>query len=239
MKQSRLWLLAFCLVGLVGCASIPEGQQADGRDPWERYNRAVFSFNMEVDTAVVKPLAEGYQAAVPEVIRGMVRHFFGNLNDLVTSVHHLLQGEPTEALTAAGRFLVNSTLGFFGVSDPASELGLAKSREDFGLTLGVWGAEPGPYLVLPLLGPSTVRDGLGTAVDMTLDPLDPIFDSSQSAQNTAVGLRLLDTRVSLLGLEPALSALSFDRYSAVRDAYLARRAQQVNPNAPFREETED
>ena len=134
---------------------------------------------------------------------------------------------------------MNSTLGFFGVSDPASELGLAKSREDFGLTLGVWGAESGPYLVLPLLGPSTVRDGLGTAVDMTLDPLDPVFDSSQSAQNTAVGLRLLDTRVSLLGLEPALSALSFDRYSAVRDAYLARRAQQVNPNAPFRDETEE
>lgn len=229
-RRLRLWM-ACCLVGLVGCASLPEGQQADPRDPWERYNRAVFAFNSEVDAALVKPLAQGYQAVVPEVFRHMIRNFFGNLEDLVTSIHHVLQAEPREAATSAGRFLVNSTVGFLGIADPASEFGLAKSREDFGLTLGVWGAAPGPYFVLPLLGPSTVRDALGTVADRAADPVDPLFSPTQAEQNAAIGLKLLDTRVTLLGIEAALYTMSFDRYFAVREAYLARRAQQVNPNA--------
>lgn len=227
------------MAGLVGCASLPDGHQADPRDPWERYNRAMFHFNTELDSALIRPLAQGYQAAVPELFRGMVRNFFGNLGDLATSANHLLQAEPVPAATSAGRFLVNSTIGVFGIADPASEFGLQKSREDFGLTLGVWGSGPGPYLVLPLLGPSSLRDGLGTAVDRATDPIDPLFAPTSVQQNAAIGLRLLDTRARLLSAESALDTLSFDRYMAVREAYLARRAQQVNPDASPRWEPEE
>jgi phospholipid-binding lipoprotein MlaA len=196
----------------------------------------MFSFNTELDAAVVKPLAQGYQAVGPELFRGMVRNFFGNLGDLVTSLNHALQAEPVPAATSAGRFLVNSTVGILGIADPASKFGLQKSREDFGLTFGVWGSGPGPYLVLPLLGPSSLRDGLGTAVERALDPLDPLFSLSSAQQNVATGLRLLDTRARLLSFESALDTLSFDRYMAVREAYLARRAQQVDPDALTRRE---
>lgn len=223
-------------MGLMGCAGLPKGHEADPRDPWERYNRAMFSFNTELDAAVVKPLAQGYQAVGPELFRGMVRNFFGNLGDLVTSLNHALQAEPVPAATSAGRFLVNSTVGILGIADPASEFGLQKSREDFGLTFGVWGSGPGPYLVLPLLGPSSLRDGLGTAVERALDPLAPLFSLSSAQQNVATGLRLLDTRARLLSFESALDTLSFDRYMAVREAYLARRAQQVDPDALTRRE---
>lgn len=231
MRAGRRWLLGLCAMGLMGCASLPEGHEADPRDPWERYNRAMFTFNTELDTAVVKPLAQGYQAVVPELFRGMVRNFFGNLGDLVTSLNHALQAEPVSAATSAGRFLVNSTVGILGIADPASEFGLQKSREDFGLTLGVWGSGPGPYIVLPLLGPSSVRDGIGTVVDRAVDPLDPLFSLTSAELNLATGLRLLDTRARLLSVESALDTLSFDRYLAVREAYLARRAQQVDPDA--------
>ena len=236
MRAGRLWLLGLCAMGLVGCASLPEGHEADPRDPWERYNRAMFTFNTELDTAVVKPLAQGYQAVVPELFRVMVRNFFGNLGDLGTGLNHVLQAEPVPAATSAGRFLVNSTVGILGIADPASDFGLQKSREDFGLTLGVWGASPGPYLVLPFLGPSSVRDGLGNAVEGAIDPIDPLFSLSSAQQNMAKGLRILDTRARLLSVESALDTLSFDRYLAVREAYLARRAQQVDPDASTRRE---
>jgi phospholipid-binding lipoprotein MlaA len=239
MRRGGLWVIGFLMAGLMGCASLPEGHQADPRDPWERYNRAMFSFNTELDTALVRPLAQGYQAAVPELFRGMVRNFFANLDDVITTVNHFLQAEPVPAATSAGRFLVNSTIGVLGIADPASEFGLQKSREDFGLTLGVWGSGPGPYLVLPLLGPSSLRDGLGTAVDRVADPIDPLFSPSSAQQNAAIGLRLLDTRARLLSAESALDTLSFDRYMAVREAYLARRAQQVNPDASPRWEPEE
>lgn len=239
MILRRLLLLGVCLGGLVGCASLPDGHLANARDPWERYNRTVFAFNSELDAAVVKPLAQGYQAVVPELFRTMVRNFFDNLGDLSSSLHHLIQAEPSQAAMAGGRFLVNSTVGFLGIADPASELGLPKSREDFGLTLGVWGVQPGPYLVLPLFGPSTVRDGIGFAVDRAIDPFVPLFSPSQAEQNSALGLKILDARVTFLSLEAALYAMSFDRYFAVREAYLARRAQQVNPNDSPRRELDE
>ena len=239
MRTLRLWLVCLSLACISGCASLPAGHVTHPNDPWERYNRAVFSFNSELDRAVVKPLAQGYEKYIPELFQSMVRNFFGNLSDLVSSVHHALQAEPSQAASAGGRFLVNTTLGFLGIADPASDFGLEKSNEDFGLTFGVWGADAGPYLVLPLLGPSSVRDGLGRFVDLATDPFSSLFDPTPSAQNATTGLRLISTRAALLSLEPAFDLMAFDRYQSVRDAYLARRAQLVNPDASLEEYLEE
>jgi phospholipid-binding lipoprotein MlaA len=226
------WTRLLCLgvlLGLsAGCASLPEGHQADPRDPFERYNRAMFNFNTEVDEAILKPVAQGYRDHVPDLIQKGVGNFFGNLSDMITSIHHLLQGEGTKAGQAAGRVLVNTTIGILGLADPASEMGLPKTKEDFGQTLGRWGAEPGAYIVLPLLGPSTARDTIGTVADFATDPFDQIFVVDSSTEWAVRGTRVIDTRAGLLGVESTLDALSFDRYLSVRDAYLARRAQQVS-----------
>jgi phospholipid-binding lipoprotein MlaA len=219
------------LAGLGGCASLPAGHVKDERDPWERYNRAVYTFNDTLDRNLIKPAAEIYRDYVPEVFQLLVRNFFGNLADVSTSIHHLLQGKPSEAGESAARVLFNTTLGFAGLGDPASEMGFAKTSEDFGQTLAVWGARPGPYFMLPLLGPSTVRDSFGTVADMRLDPVDGVIPSGDG-RIAAFTLIALDRRKTLLGAEGTLDALSFDRYSGLRDAFLARRRSQVYDGDP-------
>ena len=225
LRRACLWVF---LVLAAGCASLPEGHQSDPRDPFERYNRAMFDFNTEVDEAILKPVAQGYRNHVPDPIQKGVGNFFGNLSDMVTTIHHLLQGEGTKAGQTAGRVLVNTTIGILGLADPASDMGLPKTKEDFGQTFGRRGAEPGAYIVLPLLGPSTARDTVGTVADFATDPFDQIFTVDTSTEWTVRGTRVIDTRAGLLGMESTLDALSFDRYLSVRDAYLARRAQQVS-----------
>jgi phospholipid-binding lipoprotein MlaA len=235
MIRSRGWLarlrLTCAVVGLAvfsGCASLPAGHQADARDPWERYNRAMFEFNTQVDEAVIKPVAEGYKEYVPEPIRTAFGNFFSNLGDIVNTLHHLLQGEPAKAGNSATRVVINTTVGVLGLGDPAGTMGYAKTNEDFGQTFGRWGSEPGPYFVIPLLGPSTVRDTVGRVADFAVDPFEQIFSVGTSTEWTLRGTRIVDARAGLLDLESTLDALSFDRYLSVRDAYLARRAQQVN-----------
>ena len=224
----RLVCLGTFLALAAGCASLPEGHQSDPRDPFERYNRAMFDFNTEVDEAILKPVAQGYRNHVPDLIQKGVGNFFGNLSDMVTTIHHLLQGEGTKAGQTAGRVLVNTTIGILGLADPASDMGLPKTKEDFGQTFGRLGAEPGAYIVLPLLGPSTARDTLGTVADFVADPFDQIFSVDAAARWAVRGTRLVDTRAGLLEVGSTLDAMSFDRYLSVRDAYLARRAQQVS-----------
>ena len=226
--KARLVCALVCLAVLSGCASLPAGHQADARDPWERYNRAMFEFNTQVDEAVIKPVAEGYKEYVPEPVRTAFGNFFSNLGDIVNTLHHLLQGEPSKAGNAAARVVINTTVGVLGLGDPAGSMGYSKTNEDFGQTFGRWGLEPGPYFVLPLLGPSTVRDTVGRAADFAADPFEQIFTVGTSTEWTLRGTRIVDTRAGLLDMESTLDALSFDRYLSVRDAFLARRAQQVN-----------
>ncbi len=226
--------IAACLALLssVGCASFPAGRVQDSRDPFESYNRAVFEFNEQLDRSVVKPAAEAYRDYVPDLFQFLARNFFGNIRDVPTAVHHGLQGKPKRAVDTAARVVINTTIGFFGLGDPASELGYAKTSEDFGETLGRWGVGPGPYFVLPLLGPSTIRDTVGTALDMTVDPTMETVLPRSSDRVAAFGVRALDRRVEFMAMEGALSAISFDRYSAVREAYLARRLSQVYDGDP-------
>jgi phospholipid-binding lipoprotein MlaA len=219
------------LVTMSGCASLPAGHSPDERDPWERYNRAVYEFNDKVDKAIIKPVAEAYRDYVPDLFQFLIRNFFGNLRDIATSVHQLAQGKPAEAGQSAARVVFNSTIGFLGLGDPASEMGFAKTSEDFGQTFGVWGAKPGPYFVIPLLGPSTVRDTIGLGFDLSLDPKDAVF-TVNADRTAATAVVAIDRRKELLEAEGTLDALAFDRYSSLRDTYLARRRSQVYDGDP-------
>jgi phospholipid-binding lipoprotein MlaA len=218
-------------VAVSGCASLPAGHAPDERDPWERYNRAVYQFNDSVDRAVIKPVAEVYRDYFPDLFKFLLGNFFSNLKDVATTVHHLAQGKPAQAGESASRVLFNTTIGFFGLGDPASEMGFNKSSEDFGQTFGVWGAQPGPYVVLPLLGPSTVRDTIGLGFDMSFDPAKEAIESG-SERSAANALIVIDRRASLLQAEGTLDAISFDRYAGFRNAFLARRLSQVYDGDP-------
>ena len=220
---SRLVFLTLPFVLLTGCASLPPGHTVDERDPWERYNRAMFSFNDGLDKAVLKPVAQTYKATIPEVIRNRVTNFFSNLSDLASVVHHSLQAEPKPALESSGRFVVNSTVGLLGLFDPASSLGLARTNEDAGLTLGRWGVGHGPYIMLPLLGPSSLRDTVGTAADMRMDLTDELLNPDSAERITLTGVRVVDLRTRLLEIEKGVDLISFDRYVSVRSGYFARR----------------
>lgn len=169
----RTSLLAIAsILAATGCASSPETATADAvYDPLEGWNRGVYGFNNAVDGAVLEPVAKGYRAVTNEPIRGGVSNFLSNLNQPVVFVNTVLQGKPEASLDTVGRFLLNSTVGIAGVFDPASAAGVPKHREDFGQTLGVWGVPNGAYLMLPFMGPSNVRDALGSGVDRAFDPL--------------------------------------------------------------------
>jgi phospholipid-binding lipoprotein MlaA len=205
----------------------------------ENWNRGVFKFNDAVDRAVVKPAAEGYVKVVPQPARTGVTNFFSNLSDVPTAFNSLLQLKVGDAITDVTRFAVNSTLGFLGFIDVASALKLPKHREDFGQTLGYWGVGSGPYLVLPLLGPSTARDGPAIFVDSLVDPLWQTNDIV--ARNWLAAERFFDARVNLLGATGFAEHAAIDRYTFIRDIYLERRKNLIldgkdtrrpDPNAP-------
>lgn len=227
----RRFVLLLALMAAAGCAHLPAGHIGDPRDPWERYNRAVFEFNDTLDRAVVKPVAEAYRDYVPELAQRSLRNVFSNLRDVIITAHQLLQGKPQAAVTAGSRVLINSTIGALGLGDPASEMGLIKTNEDFGQTFGRWGIGPGPYFVLPLLGPSTVRDTIGTLADFNFDPIGSVFEQG-AGRNIVYGLIAIDRRKDLLDAQDTIEALSFDRYSGVRDAWLARRRSLVYDGEP-------
>ena len=223
MLRRVLFACLLPFVFLTGCVSLPPGHVADERDPWERYNRVMFSFNEGVDKAVLKPVVQTYKANIPEVIRDRVSNFFGNLSDLASVVHHTLQAEPRSALESTGRFVVNSTVGLLGLFDPATSIGLSRTNEDAGLTLGRWGVGHGPYVMLPLLGPSSLRDALGTAADMQMDLTGEILNPDTTQRVALNSLRVVDVRTRLLELEKGVDLISFDRYVSVRSAYFGRR----------------
>ena len=215
--------LAACLL-LGACATLPPNTQRDARDPFERYNRAMYRFNRGLDKAVLRPAARGYVRIVPQPIRTGVHNFLSNLAYPRTLVNDALQGKLKDSGTDLARFSANTVLGL-GFFDPATAMGLDKHEEDFGQTLGRWGVASGPYLMLPLLGPSTVRDGLGRLPDEYTTPRHYVKDSK--VRWGLAALDVFDTRVGLLDSEHLLEQ-SFDEYSFVRNAYLRRRNFQVH-----------
>jgi phospholipid-binding lipoprotein MlaA len=215
------------LIGVLsGCASLSSDSSYDPRDPLESTNRKIFKFNDVVDKAVLKPLAVGYENVIPETIRRGVSNFFGNLSDLVTSIQHFLQLDFEKTTSSASRFFINSTVGVLGFRDVASGMGIPKTNEDFGQTMGTFGVGPGAYLVLPFFGPSTVRDGVGKVMDILVDPIQTTV-KDDSARLVSNSLRVVETRASLLSAEQAFEALAFDRYVGVKNAYLANRRVQI------------
>jgi len=198
-------------------------------DPFESFNRGVWAFNEAIDGAMLKPLAQFYDRYTPEVFRLIAGNVLSNLLDPYIAVNNLLQGKPGAAASDVGRFLLNSTFGFFGFGDPASDIGLRKHREDFGQTLGVWGVPTGPYLVLPVFGPSNLRDGVGFGVDYVVG-IENRF-ANVGLRNTLTGVGLLESRARLLPAERML-AEALDRYLLVRDGYLQRRRSLVYDGEP-------
>ncbi len=226
-----LWALLIPLAGLGGCASLP-GEGESRQDPWESVNRRVFEVNELVDKVAVKPVAQVYQAVLPQLVRKGVDNFFGNIGDLWTTANLVLQVKPRQALEMGMRTLVNSSLGIGGLMDWADEMGLERfTVEDVGQTLGYWGLRSGPYLVLPLLGPSTVRDAVGLALDFKDSGSALIWDSARQ-RNIATGVQLLNTRVKLLNAGRVLDEIALDKYMLLRDAYLARRKSLIYDGDP-------
>jgi phospholipid-binding lipoprotein MlaA len=228
--------LLLVLLGLLaaGCATtMPTNAGQNPADPWEVYNRHVFEFNDRVDRALLKPVAQAYEAVLPRDVRVCINNVFLNLLEPVNAINNLLQGKPAEAMTDVCRLAVNSTIGLFGCFDVAAKAGAPRSNEDFGQTFGRWGLQPGPYFVLPVLGPSTVRDTFGRLFDfLGTDPLWYVQDIP--VRNTLVGVRLVDTRASLLPAEKVLEAAALDRYQFIRDAYLQLRRNLVYDGNPPR-----
>lgn len=229
IKNLRVILAAASLAALSGCATT---SAPDPRDPFEPVNRAVFTFNDKVDQYAIKPVAEGYVAVTPEVLRSGIRNFFANLRDPWIGINNILQGKVEEGLSDFFRFITNSTFGIAGFGDIASDMGMQKHNEDFGQTLGRWGLESGPYIVLPILGPSTARDTVGWIADGYA--YMPFWVPRTMDWNHRVawrnGLTILDTinvRANLLGTTGLLEDAALDRYTFVRDAFLQRRRSQI------------
>ena len=227
-----LALAALCVVA--GCATTGE---RDPRDPWEPLNRGIYRFNDRVDTAIAQPVARFYVRAVPVEIRGRVRNFFGNISDVFIGVNNFLQGKFEDGVSDWARFAFNTTIGLFGIHDVATDMGYEKHNEDFGQTFGRWGAPSGPYLILPILGSSTLRDGIGTGIDMYTDPLSEV--RGYHTQYALVGLRLTQVRADLLDASRILEEAALDKYVFQRDAYLQRRRSLIYDGRPPREKEPD
>lgn len=223
MKWPALCAALLALAMLQGCATGP-----NPRDPFEPFNRSVYRFNEGLDEAVVKPVAKAYQAVLPSPIRTGVNNFFGNLSDVWSAVNSILQLDPQAATTSVMRVSINTVFGLGGVLDWASEMGLERNRQDFGKTLGRWGVAPGPYLVLPVLGPSTVRDTSALVVDAKGDLVGHV--DHVRTRNSLYVLRAVDLRSSLLRASDVLDQAALDKYSFTRDAYLQRRGAPVDTN---------
>ena len=217
---------------LSACASIQQTERVAKIDPFERVNRAVFSFNEAADDYVIKPAAEAYKFVLPEFVRTGVTNFFSNINDVLIAANNLLQGKPSNAASDIGRFLVNSTIGILGFFDVATDMGLDKNREDFGQTLAVWGVGDGPYVVLPFFGPSNVRDTVGLVVDIETDFMINTNKLNSDEKIAVNGLRIINRRADLLDAGQLLEDAAFDKYSFLRDGYIQRRRSQIYDGEP-------
>lgn len=207
---------------LAGCA----GPARNPQDPFEPFNRGVFKFNDAVDRAALKPAATAYKNVTPSFLQTGVNNFFGNLSDLWSSVNNLLQGKGEDGMNDLTRFTMNSTFGILGLLDIASEAGLRKHNEDFGQTLGHWGVPSGPYLMLPLLGPSTVRDTAALPADFWGDPW--AHKHPVNVRTMGAVVRAVDQRASILDASNLMEEAALDRYEFIRDGYLQRRESRIS-----------
>lgn len=245
LRSPRLNLAAALLAATLatGCAttgnpvasatpSVPGADAAAGAlqinpiDPWERWNRRVYAFNDAIDSAVLRPVAEGYVTVVPSPIRRAVSNFFGNFGDAWSAVNHLLQGQLESAMVSIVRVGTNTSLGLGGLIDIAGEAGVDRRRADFGQTLGVWGVPSGPYMVLPVFGPSTVRETAAFVPNQAVSP-NLVIDGT-AARAAATSLGIVDTRATLLPATRMLDSIALDKYVFVRDAYLQRRQNAID-----------
>lgn len=215
-------VVAIVALALSGCASF---RAAAPGDPLEPVNRGIHSFNSTFDHYLFRPIAKGYDAVTPTPVKQGVSNVFQNMADAQSAVNSALQGKAAKAGDDLGRVIINTTLGLGGLFDHASAMGIERGNEDFGQTLGHWGIGPGPYLVLPFLGPSSVRDFGGRLVDSQIDPVGAV--SSVRVRNALQGLRVVDTRVSLFPFDQLLAQAALDRYTFTRSAYLQRRESLV------------
>lgn len=216
---------------LGGCATVaaPQGP-ADPRDPWEGWNRNVFAFNESLDENVLRPVATTYRDVVPQFVRTGVSNVFNNFGDAWGAINSLLQGKLEAAAADTIRFAFNSVFGIAGVLDLASEARIDASREDFGQTLGYWGFGAGPYVVWPVLGPSSGRDSVALPLDLSASPTIAI--RPQTVRWGVGVLNVVNTRANLLGATRVIDDIALDKYSFIRDAYLARRRNLVYDGEP-------
>ncbi len=228
-KFSKI-VVAVAAAGLLGgCAT-----SGNPKDPIEGFNRAMFGFNEGLDKVIIKPVATGYEAVLPSPIQTGVANFFSNIADLMVGVNNLLQGKPVQAASDAGRVLVNTTVGFLGLIDVASSMGMEKHVEDIGQTFGRWGMTDGAYVVLPFFGPRTARDTLGLAFDVYTDPVTHV--DHIPTRNVLLATRLVSDRAELLKADKIIEEAALDKYSYVRDAYLQRRRSLIYDGNPPREQ---
>ena len=223
----HITLCLAALLALSGCASSP---QARKDDPLEPFNRQVYKFNDAVDEAVLKPVATTYKNVMPKPVRNGVKNFFANLKDGWSVVNNGLQLKGQNAADSLSRFGINTFLGLGGVLDVASELGIERHTKDFGHTLGYWGVPSGPYLVLPLLGPSTVRETAALPVDALGNPVNDIAEVA--TRNTLLAVRVVDVRANLLSASTMLEEVALDKYSFTRDTYLQYRRNAIYDGNP-------
>lgn len=217
------WYSFLLMFGILAVAPV-HAQEDAGPDPFEAINRPIFEFNDRLDRYVLKPTAKGYQFVMPDVAEQGVTNVFANLRDANAAVNALLQGRPGGLARAGGRFLLNSTIGMLGLFDVATPMGVERYQTDFGHTLAIWGLPPGPYLVVPVLGPRTVRSGTGSVFD-SFTSVETRAVDDPATRNTLFGLEIINTRARLLKSEDLLSG---DRYIFIRDAYLQRRRALVS-----------
>jgi len=222
MKPSTTCSALLLCTALAGCAT---GPAATPGDPLEPFNRSMFNFNDKLDQYVAKPVAQGYEAITPSFVRTGVTNFFSNLGDVGNTVNNLLQGKVADGMESLMRVAMNTVFGLVGVLDIATPAGIPKHSQDFGLTLGNWGMPSGPYLVLPLFGPSTVRDGSAMAVDYRLDPMTYVDSDTRTPLRV---LNIVNTRANLLNASTLLEEAALDKYTFVRDAWTQQRRNKIN-----------
>ncbi len=229
-QRNPLTILAIlCVAFLTGCATLDGPENPD--DPLERYNRAMHEFNDTLDIYLVKPVAKGYQAITPDIVDSGITNIFSNLDDILVMFNNLLQFKFADAIHDSARIVFNSTFGLLGFFDVATDFGLSKHNEDLGQTLGYWGLESGPYLVLPLLGPSNIRDGISLAVELTeLNITTDDMSTAHSISTTA--LKVIDQRADLLKASSIIDEAAPDAYAFIRDAWTQRRLNLVHDGNP-------
>lgn len=237
-RWARLAGVMICAALVVGCATPPEdpierAEFEELNDPLEPTNRGIFEFNQAVDEAVLKPVAKGYRAALPAEARDSLRNFFNNVESPVIFFNDVLQGEGGRAAETAMRFFVNSTAGFFGFFDVAAEYGLDRHGEDFGQTLAVWGVDSGPYLMLPILGPSNVRDTVGKVADRFMNPFTYLAANNDMtmASMGANALDGVDTRSRHIEELEDIEATALDLYATIRSLYRQNREGEIRNGA--------